>query len=62
MKLGNGAKRIFDVIDRESGESDFLACVSLQVEVANGNPPLTRIDVDSDHDDDSSIVLSGGHL
>lgn len=62
MSLENSAERTFDVVDLEDGEPDFLACLNLRVEVANGYLFPSCIAADIGLRDVFGIALDGAHL
>lgn len=62
MSLRNGAEPIFDVIGLDDGESDFLACLTLWVEVSSGYVFPSRVVVDRDLHDVFSIALNADRL
>lgn len=62
MSVRNGAERVFDFVDVEDGEADFLACLAVQVRVADSYVLLSRVVVDRNLNDVFRIALSGGHF
>lgn len=62
MSVRNVAELISANINLKDGEPDFLVCVALQVEVANGYLFPSHIVVRRDLDDVFDTALDGGHL